>query len=369
MTTYDCSQVMEAYATFLSSNVDISGARPHPLFFQKTACGGAEWPERAYDPPNDYLMNNPVANGEFGGFYIPAGWKVTFTLRNGETFVMPADDSTLPVLVTDASLLRTPQSTPLLNNVESIRISYPTTPVSLQPYTVDNWKYQMCNNQIYTTVGSLAVTSWRMGSPECDTFMQAFCERGGVANVGCSPDTPGYIAQLPPEYSACSCLAESHCLQDTFCQSTTLSDQQCGSAHTLQAVLPVTCFGKYCSAGGYRFGSMLNQKCNVTFCQQVVSLVGNEIYVQGGSTIWCGNRSYTPTPSTTPTPTTTPTPSGATAVPNYVIIISVVLGMFLCVGLPLAILSYRRYYKNQKATLPASSPAPITASTSSEFAQ
>ena len=70
--------------------------------------------------------------------------------------------------------------------------------------------------------------------------------------------------------------------------------------------------GQQCSAGGYRWGRMLDQKCNVTLCQQVLDVVGDNITLSGKSELWCGNKPIDVTSRNNNNNTATPTPTPET---------------------------------------------------------
>jgi hypothetical protein len=269
---------------------------------------------------------------------------------SGNVKTLPGSLSTVTVaiLLSDLTNIEFDNvSSTILNQIANVTL---TTPV--YPTNTTDWKYAMCNNLITTVVGGRSLTSWTMGSSECDTFMTGYC--APVAQNTCAPDSTN-PAPLSDAFKACVCMVEENCLRDTFCEPGN-DVPSCLSNDAFAEFIPVTCFGKNCSIEGYRWQRMLEQRCNLTLCQQIINLVGNQIVVQGGSTIYCGNKAFTiPSATVTPSP---PTPSNPT-LPDWVVLIIAVGVFFVVVAVPLAIVVYRRSYQDAAKAKKAAQLAPL----------
>jgi uncharacterized Zn-binding protein involved in type VI secretion len=250
------------------------------------------------------------------------------------------NDIGVPVLIDDFSNIFYPgTNTPIKDNVEAFVINVTST--------ISQWKLQMCNNEINTFVGARHLTSYQTGSLECDTYMDGYC--ASVASLGCAPNSINPVA-LPEEFRYCVCLVEENCFKSTYC---TPDNPSCTTNNAFEQFIPVTCLGKNCSIEGYRWGRMLNQRCNITLCQQIINIVGDEIVIKGGSTMWCGNQTIA---LVSPTPTTTSTPSKKKKIdlPTWAWLL-IGIGIFvLAIIVPLAAVLYARSTKSPKP-LPANS--------------
>ena len=288
-----CLSVVQSYADFLSNNPGTKAQMPHPLIFSETSCSGVMWPPFNEDPPLSIFFDNPLPTGRFGSIYIPAFWQVRVSnssSQNPRSRLVCASET--PFMETDASgmffdsldappacfgqgdtvLDRTQPG--LLNNVRQLRFDRvrPNTgsvEQGGQVYPERCWLLDRCRNGVSNRLGARNLRSFTPGSEECDDLMLDHCSgRDG----GPCDDYVGPNIDLPE----CSCLREEG---DLVCQ---------GPGCEKEAVLPVTCFGGSCNAQGYRFGRMVNQKCSVTMCQQVVDLVGDSIAVNSEMTMHCG---------------------------------------------------------------------------------
>lgn len=357
MGSQNCLDFLNNYADLLSANTTISGNRPRPVLFSGENCTGTVWPATG-GQPTDALVNaqeysNPD-NPTFGSMYIPGGWQVELKAPDGETGRFPVNTSDLPVLLSTVAgiPLKGSSGQGIENNIVAMTPFYPKNPDNT-PYTDTEWKLAMCTNQISTVVGARHLTSWQQGSSECDAFMSGYCSE--VANTGCAPGK-NQPAPLPARLAPCVCLVEENCNREIFCEPGN-TNPNCENEDTLQEFLPVTCFGKLCSEQGYRFARMINQRCTETLCQQIVRIVGQNIVVRGGSTIWCGNRTI-PVPTTTVTPTVTnPPDSGDVVLPVYAWILIGIAIFLLFVTVPLAVVIYRRR-KRKAMNTPLNVPAP-----------
>jgi hypothetical protein len=142
----------------------------------------------------------------------------------------------------------------------------------------------------------------------------------------------------------CACLLDEHTLREQFCQPGN-SLPECEEQNALQEFIPVTCFGKNCGAGGYRFGRMLNQTCNVTMCQQIVDVVGDNIVVDSTSILYCGTK---PLASSYPSVSPTVSPSPIASETGVWVWLLIGVGFFLVVVVvPLALILYKRSYKTE----------------------
>lgn len=346
--TANCLNFLANYANFLTANPTpavgagkVSGSRPHPIMFSETNCAGAVWPPLAEEPVVGTPISNPNGN-LFGSFYIPDGWAVSFTGPNDETLHL--DASTSQELGVDANLyVFTDSSDSMLNQVSSVTLTPPSSVQTLAGF--EGWKFKMCNNEISSVVGARHLQSWQMGSTECDAFMTQYCnscraspQDPPASQLSCQGDS-----QNPPpltkECARCVCLPEQNCLRERFCVPGD-TNPACQNDQAFAQFAPVSCFGENCSGEGYLFANMQDQRCNETLCEQVVNLVGQNIVVQGGSTLYCGNRNVPVTTTATPTPT--PSDTGGEILPTYAWLLIGIGAFVLFLAVPIAVIVYLR---------------------------
>jgi len=348
MTSSNCLNFLAGYADTLNAVNNINtGIRPHPILFTGVNCSGNSWPPVTSEPLANQIFDNPFGSS-FGSIYIPPLWQVRLFSANGgggQNVVLPNDKgaplvSDFPVLITDTSTTLFIQGANVTNNVGSSYITPPT--VNQQPYTVADWQLDMCMNRISTVVGAQHLTSWQIGSPECDAFMDGYCLP--VAQLSCAPGST-QIAPLTTN-TECVCLVEQNCLRDTFCEPGSTNPACTSTQQAFALFVPVTCFGKQCSVSGYRWSYMNQQRCTVTLCEQIISIVGESIVVKGGSTLFCGNYSI-PIPTTTVTAAPVPVTSESLALWIWVLI-GVAIFIVAIAG-PLSYLIYRQAKKRREA--------------------
>lgn len=368
----NCIDQLNDFAEFLSVN-PVSTAKvqtptwPQPMFWTGDNCSGAP-----LYPFNTVIPNTITITGtSLGSFYVPPGWNATFhpatdgyqtlqlpppdTTPSPSPSVSPSDNPTqIPYLL---SLLQgvyfannTPgqPGLPFLDGTTSNVATIELVPPQLSgqaPYYINGamqeWKYNMCTNKISTVMAAASLSSWSPGSPECDDFMDTLCFTG-VKNT------------IQP-YPECACLQDELNLRTQFCEGNPIFGVEpppgcTGDNADFGAFVPVTCFGKRCSSQkSYKWGRMLRQNCNVTLCEQNISILGNNISADGSSTLWCGNKPYSLSPSVSNTPS--PNPSGSiakeTVLPEFIWIIIGVAGLFLFVAVPLAIVTYSEASKRE----------------------
>jgi len=342
----NCLDFLNNYADYLSANTDptISGVRPHPIFFTGINCEGSSLPPpngtQALEPTDGEVFTVPGAL--FGSFYIPSGWTIVLNGTNTQATYPQPTAQKYPVLYTNTGTLFFPNGSPIFNGVSSVVINMPRQNDGVATYTQADWQYQMCLNEISTLVGARHILSWQAGSTECDAFMDTFC--ADVATLSCLPNST-QPAPLPDNKTACVCLVEENCLKQTFCEPGN-TNPSCSEVGAFEEFIPVTCFGKNCSIEGYRWARMQSQRCTVTLCQQIINLVGDNIVVKGGSTIWCGNRNVSLTP--TPSISVTPTPgSPADSLPLYAWLLIGVAVFLIAIVTPIAVLVYRQAHKKR----------------------
>jgi len=396
--TLTCIDQLNDFARFLSIHPGVetvpgvsptkSPSWPQPMFWTKPNCTGQSFfpqnevmpsylssdsppnPPPVKIPPNP--QPSPISNIQ--SFFIPPGWSVSF-FHYGENcppiqFPPPptggSDDdirSKIPYLLSEVGALafdcptsKEPFWEGTRTNVAYIYIKPPSVSSPAPPRNqfqptsgIISWKYNMCMNNISTMMGAEPITAWSPGSPECDDFM---------TNTVCLV-TPG-TSVVPPVYNdnlvECDCLIEEQELRKQFCEGNPIFPDVSvppgcsGDEDDFGAFIPVTCYGKKCSSRkSYKLGRMLEQKCNITLCEQNISILGQNITASGGSTLWCGNRYYATGPSTSPSTSPSVSPSATsdeTTLPEFIWIIIGVAGLLLFVALPLAIVTYSRAGKN-----------------------
>ncbi len=333
-----CLDFLNNFADLLSSNTDATGIRPRPVMFSEVNCSGSAWPDPTLTQrvDADTVYTNPSST-DLGSFWLPPGWQVQFDTPSGTITIPENGPQTLPLLVTDVSIESFASD---LAAVNSIQVIYPFIDNSPEKGTLtdSDWKLAMCTNKISTTVGARHLTSWQQSSAECDTFMQGYCAPVSGRSCGAGKTVPDV---LPLEFRPCVCLVEENCFKEVFCEPGN-SNPSCANDDAFQEFIPVTCFGKNCSAEGYRFGRMVDQRCSITLCQQIINLVGSQITVRGGATIWCGNRAIPLTSTSPPAPTVR---SSGTELPEWAWALIGVAAFFLFIAVPLAVIVYRRAFK------------------------
>jgi hypothetical protein len=389
----NCFSVLRSYADFLSHNgstvhddIKTVGYRPHPIFFSQTNCEGAMYPPNDVDLWKDTVTTIPFStnmyeNVGFGevfdpvtfsiapditrleSFYIPAFWKVVFTMitpgtKERTTRTFEAIDS--PVLITDTSGLKydSGNSEWTFKYVSSISMQS-LKPFTAVPYTFRCWKADMCNERIRTSIGGDFLESWLPGSVECDGFMTTWCEsnEGYGCVEGGSTDYSKNLNDI-----TCSCLKEEEENLSKFCQpgSSLSITEPCinyqkttdNNPPPLQTV-PVSCFGKQCSEGGYHFGRMDDQRCGVTLCHQIFDVVGENVRINFDNSIYCGTQ-----PTTTPTDPLTiyntkesvdsSTAKAPTTIQTWEWALIAVAVLLTFVVIPLSIVVFRRASKHEK---------------------
>lgn len=183
-------------------------------------------------------------------------------------------------------------------------------------------------------IGAEMLTSYEPASTECDAIMTTYCN---------GPDGKGT--------AECACLADELTLEEKYCLPGNTSPNCQGQS--LVSALPVTCFGRNCSAGGYRWARMLNQKCTITLCQQIVTLLGDDIVIQGGSQLWCGNKTLADATGITPSVTPADDPAAPTTAPfpQWLWLIIIMAIFLVIVVIPVAVIILRRFYESQNVSL------------------
>jgi len=351
MTSSNCLNFLAQYADTLNAvNGTNTGVRPHPILFSGINCTGTPWPPTSDEPIANEIFGNATGTSSFGSIYIPPLWQVRLFSQpggGGNNVILPYDETkflpivnSLPVLITDTSSIFYTFGPSVENNVASSYITPPT--VNQQPYTAADWQLDMCMNRISTVIGAQHLTSWQIGSPECDRFMDGYCLP--VSQLTCVPGTTE-IAPLTTN-TECVCLVEQNCLRDTFCETGTTNPNCTGTKQAFALFVPVTCFGKQCSVSGYRWSYMNQQRCTVTLCEQIISIVGESIVVSGGSTLFCGNFSI-PIPTTTVSPP--PVTETSEVLPVYAWVLIGIAVFIVSIAGPLSYLIYRQAKKRREA--------------------
>jgi hypothetical protein len=278
-----CYKFLQNYAEFLSANPNF---RPHPILFSAPFCQGSYWPAFDVDPnvTNQILTtDNLFSSNYFGSLYIPSGYQVLLnSADNSTSFTFPSNPFhpyTLSPVLLNVNQLFYPNNQTIQNNVKSVSITGPMrfnnqgVNGTWTPDTFSEWAYRRCMGKEQTVVGLSPLTSYESGSDECETYMTAFCE----AN---------------PDDSACTCIQDEKTLHDQFCNHLSNDDtlhEDCNNMTMFSAKVPTVCFGSKCASTGYRFQRFRQANCNVTYCQQVIQLVGNDVSISGASNLWCGN--------------------------------------------------------------------------------
>ena len=286
-----CLDFLNNFASVLNSintsNIGLS-SRPHVVFFTEGDCTGTHWPPfgtpiEQTDTWNPNLDNPDTTLFAFGSAYIPAGYGVLFQSTTGDEYYVPPLEKAR--LIPDTRLIEGAYNPSFGRGILLYaRVSDPVLARAIpvlgitqtqNPITEQMWKLLRCNQQVFGFLGSTALTGYENGSPECDSFMNAWCK----ASTG---------LQNHLDLPICACLKEEAQFMNTYCEPGNNS-AACVSTENFAAVLPVTCFGKLCSVEGYRFRRMREQHCNTTLCEQVINIIGKNIIADENNVIWCGN--------------------------------------------------------------------------------
>lgn len=344
MTDSFCLRILDEYVDILNSWVDSTDDRnltPHPIFFSDIDCKGSYWP--------DFLTNLSESKQEFHptyqirSMYIPRNWQIVLYYTN-MTRTFCASES--PLLVRDFSkegfdskerdcVFTTPSQ---MNWTTDLRSANKITMVSVVPHTktpypTSDWTLDMCMGRISSVLGSRNLLIFKPGSIECDRFMESFCKK--------NPNRP-----------ECVCLQEEDLFRNQFC-SPLSSDVYCKKFQELSQFVPVTCYSQKCAESGYKFNRMLNN-CDVTFCTQMIKLIGNNISIDNTSSImYCGNKTSN---SSAPSPTDAVSfQSDKPPTPSWTWMLVVIGSVILVVILPIAIVIF-----NQKVTTSSSIPTSVS---------
>jgi hypothetical protein len=309
-----CVDFLNNYADMLSNNPNQSVPRPHPVLFTGTNCTGSFWPPLNTEAAASTALLNPYGTA-FQSLYIPPGWKVTLRRPNNDIIQLPgpSSDPNAPILYTELSSV-----VGFTNSLHSIEW--------IPPFTTQEFIRLSCAENKISVTGLRTLTSFRPGSPECDSFMTSFCNS-------------------QPSHAACVCLAEELALQTTFCTADSKL-AACSNVNQLAAFLPVTCFGHKCSSSGYRFERMRNQRCNITLCRQTLTALGESVVIDGSSTLWCGNRPFSLKPNEPPTtpPSVSIPPADGFSLPSWAMIVIGFAVFIVFVVTPLFVIMVRRAY-------------------------
>jgi hypothetical protein len=264
-----CLNFLNDYAEYLNQS-DLDDPRPHPMFFPGDDCTGTTW----YDMSRPVIgtITNPYIGGGWlkapllRSLFIPPGWNVTL-YNSGDTdhIDIPSSLQYTVSSVTIPSLAgyNMNSGTPVQNHSVTAHTS--------TNITLEKWKYDSCMGLRSDTVGMIQLTRFRPGTPDCDDFMLSYCN--SVQNND----------------DACSCLTDEATLKNTYCHPDS-TEIYCQDSSDFSSFMPVSCFGKQCSSDGYKFYRMRNQTCSTLLCRQVIDIIGDNTFVDGGSTIWCGNQ-------------------------------------------------------------------------------
>ena len=379
-----CIENVNSYAEWLSANPLEQGSddtfnkdgRPRPLVYNGENCSGTMIPALGeFDSSQGKVM---ILNSGFQplnalttvqSVYVPGGWQVIVELKAPSVFAPGAfftptwtipngNPRHFPSLFPTPHQIRNDSGYNLGTVLDSfgtssdaqiqVTIKAPLT-ASGKMYTADDYRHARCMGRLVDIVGSRYLTSFEQGSDECDAFMDGFCAS--------SPDHPD-----------CVCKADEEEIKNTFCGPNS-DDPACASADDFASFIPVTCLGRRCAGGGYRWKRMMGQRCNVTLCQQILDLHGNDIVVNGGQTLWCGNKPLA-TPDVVSSVVANPrqVDSQSVNVPEWAWIL-VGFGMLVAfVAVPLAIVVWRRQDVSKiAANRPKAQPKSTTIQPSSLF--
>lgn len=255
-----------------NNNVDYI---PTLVFFSENNCSGKIFPtdqqgeiaQTDYSLNNTYTINQNLSSNFFGvnmffterikSLFIPFNYKqVKLISQNGRSSILLG-----PFYIADLSLWlwQTP-----LNNTTNM---YEDPIRQLIVLDKINWNtaiYNQCNNRIQS-IGNIPLIRYYPQSERCDKFMTSYCNDSGHKNE-----------------DICSCFKEQEELQV--------------KSQTSGINFPVTCFGQKCvSNQTYKTLQMIQNPCNLTFCQQIInqSHEANQFLSTTNHTIFCGGSYYT----------------------------------------------------------------------------
>lgn len=345
--------MIASYADFLSNNPDLAFPRPHPLFFSHTQCSGSLWPQFDDVVPINVRYNLPFSPN-LEAIYIPAYWTVvlykdpiagssvsrTFCSSNAPVLLSSLLNIFFNTIPPNCVFASPPQYTneSVFNNVRSIMMTS-MVPLTTLVYRTECWQFDMCNQYVTTNMNGSNLTSYQPGSQECDSVMNGFCS--AKDGYTCRLNQQAGDNLLLPE---CGCVKDEMEIRDTFCHPGDTS-QQCQDAGKFQQFVPVICFGKNCGFQGYRFGRMLSQKCNVTLCQQLINILGQNNAVDVQSVLYCGTKPPDPTPIDSNTVSDPGVNTSQTDL-NWLYLTIGIVGYVVLI--PLSVLLFYRSMQNEK---------------------
>ncbi len=317
-----CLDYLGQYALQISASSDAPNATadmkwPTPQLFALPNCPGLPL---AFSPSSIVEQKNPSGTS-LGSFWVPPGWSVTLLSNDATPLSKTITSKGSTTFNSTALLLFDDGKTSVQNRVATVRFTPPPDP-SAQLTAFNQWVLQRCLGERYDMIGATTLTSFQPGSSACDNFMNTYCKQN-------------------PDVDECACLKDEANLRNLYCGPGNTNPGCDSNAWTSAA--PVTCLGKNCSYGGYRWARMLNQKCNVTLCQQLVSLIGDDLVIQGSSELWCGNRALSIDVSPTPSVPTDEDESSA-SLPTWLWFTIVMTIFFLLVIFPVAVILLKRIW-------------------------
>ena len=303
-----CDEALNTYSAYLEDH----GLMPWPVFWTEANCGGQRLPldgvslygEPAYEWGQAY-----DAKGNAKTLFCPEQTNFSMLVSSPETAPteyhklditglpspeFDAQAANVELLIKDTTDIVVFHSEALgrftMDRMTSI------TPV-YQGQTVDTFKRSMCNGG---TIGiGNSQGAFYPESPACDAYMTTYCADNASKDL-----------------NECNCFKDQKLLKEA------LPD----------VVLPVRCMGANCAFSGYLTKEMASAGCDVTICEEIVELHGDDIADSSSANIFCGYRYYNVHSS--PTPSATPTSSGDFPVYAWILIsvgivlIAVIAGFF-----------------------------------------
>jgi len=329
MGSQTCLDFLNTYADYLTNNPDVDVPLPVPVAFSGPNCTGLHYPDFTdMDSPPLLFEPSTMDFPEVQSMFVPESWEVK-----------PASSSEQPAFTAQFNMILPSIHPPY----KSVHLHQPPKkfPQFSSHFTfIQEWKYLMCTNQTTSILGSHYLRSYQPSSSECDNFMDTFCQSQ------CAVATNGDCSKNSGEcHEQCVCLLNE---KEIKCSFDPVPSDKKDDLQSLTQFIPVTCLGKQCSGGGYRWGRMRNRPCNIRLCQQIVDIVGEHISVEDKQEFWCGNRPASQSFISLQPPPVSETPSEAgeekgVAMPTWAWIMIAVGALLLFLALPMALIAWTRH--------------------------
>lgn len=256
-----CDAALEA----LKVEIESTGVLPRPVVWRGVDCSGERRPESIdkWDDAGAGIQNIPWT---FGSAWIPGGMSATFqkTKTSGgvkKSTIIGTDQAEL--ILTNAKYLTGGPLSVDLDTYDYIGFEY-LDRNGKSIGSIRDVKYELCTGGLDLVMSNDIYRGYAPQSAACDELISDICA-----------DTKDPRSKAPVH--PCGCLKDEEKLDEIYPNQ----------------VLPVRCMGANCASGGYVFDRMVNQKCDLTICREIVNQVGTNLSEDTSAIIFCGQNHYT----------------------------------------------------------------------------